>query len=333
MCEDLNFTPNGLVFRNPPYPQECYTSHGSPFHYSICIVSKFPLRFFDIKLTLFSQISHLLHNSVLGFFLTWSRNSKGLVGLNRLIFRNDIFRIIQILLYGCETWPVRVADERILGIFDNDSIRHILSVRRRDCVPFVELRRRICLTRIPAQLVQRRLRWFDHAARRPEGELIKDLLLPTPPLARGADELEASWRPGLPRSRPTWNRSPDRESSATHDGERTGCLTSMSALLVQRRLHWFGHAAKRPEGPSHQGPSPAHTNSNVADLESLSRLRVFGHARWKKDWVKVSNELAQDRRAWNASLRDVVNSIGDAGSTRPGWMPTQVQVVSILCYV
>ncbi len=47
-------------------------------------------------------------------------------------------------------------------------------------------------------------------------------------LARSADELEASWRHRLPRSRPTWNRSPGRESSATHDGARTGwkCLVS-----------------------------------------------------------------------------------------------------------
>ncbi len=36
------------------------------------------------------------------------------------------------------------------------------------------------------------------------------------------------------------------------------------------------------------------------------------------DWVKVSSELAQDRRAWNASVRDVVKLIGDTGSTRPG---------------
>ncbi len=48
-----------------------------------------------------------------------------------------------------------------------------------------------------------------------------------------------------------------------------------------------------------------------ADLEPISGPRVFGHARWRKDWVKVSSELAQDRR-------DVVNAIGDAGSTRPG---------------
>ncbi len=48
-------------------------------------------------------------------------------------------------------------------------------------------------------------------------------------LACGANELEASWRRGQPRSRPTWNPSPDRASSATHVGERTGwkCLASL----------------------------------------------------------------------------------------------------------
>ncbi len=65
-----------------------------------------------------------------------------------------------ILLNGCETWHIRVADERMLGVFDNDSIRRILRVRRRDCVPSVELRRRLGLTSIPALLVQKRLRWF-----------------------------------------------------------------------------------------------------------------------------------------------------------------------------
>ncbi len=42
----------------------------------------------------------------------------------------------------------------------------------------------------------------------------------------------------------------------------------------------------------------------------------FGHALWRKDWVKVFIELAQDRRAWSASV--VGNSIGDAGSLAPG---------------
>ncbi len=50
-----------------------------------------------------------------------------------------------------------------------DRIRRILRVRRRDCVPSKEKRRRLCFTSIPALIVQRRLRWFGHAARRPEG--------------------------------------------------------------------------------------------------------------------------------------------------------------------
>ncbi len=89
-----------------------------------------------------------------------------------------------ILLYGCETWSVRVANERMLEVFGNDSIRRILHLRRRDCVSSVALRRRLCLTCILPLLVQRRLGWFGHAARRPADELIKDLLLPTPSRTR-----------------------------------------------------------------------------------------------------------------------------------------------------
>ncbi len=69
----------------------------------------------------------------------------------------------------------------MLEVFDNDSTHRILRLRHRDCVPSVELRRHLCLTSMPALLVERGLRWFGYAARRPEGELIKDLLLPTPP--------------------------------------------------------------------------------------------------------------------------------------------------------
>ncbi len=34
-----------------------------------------------------------------------------------------------ILLYGCKTWPVREVDERMLEVFDNDSILRILRVK------------------------------------------------------------------------------------------------------------------------------------------------------------------------------------------------------------
>ncbi len=70
-----------------------------------------------------------------------------------------------------------MADERGLTVFDNDSIRRILHVRRRDCVPAVEMQRRFRLASKPAQLGQRKHRYFDLAARRPD-ELIMNLLLP-----------------------------------------------------------------------------------------------------------------------------------------------------------
>ncbi len=52
-------------------------------------------------------------------------------------------------------------------------------------------------------------------------------------------------------------------------------------------------------------------------LGALSGPRVFGFTRWRKDWVDVSSGLVQGRRAWGASVRDVVNSVGDAGSNLP----------------
>ncbi len=138
-----------------------------------------------------------------------------------------------ILLNGCETWPVRVVEEMMLEFFDNGSRYRIRRVKRRYCVPSVELRRRLCFSCIPALLVQRRLLWFGHAARRPDGELVMDLLLPTPPRA---------WRRRTRGQPKTW-------------------ATALNG-----------------------GPGP------------LSGPRVFRNARWRKDLVKVSSDLAQDRR-------------------------------------
>ncbi len=120
-------------------------------------------------------------------FCLWSRREISLRTKGRIY----LAVVRSILPYGCETWSVRVAGERVLGVFDNDSIRRILRVRRRDCVPSVGLRRRPCLTSIPALFVQRRLHWFGHAARHFEGELIKNFPFPHR-LACGSDELEAS---------------------------------------------------------------------------------------------------------------------------------------------
>ncbi len=74
----------------------------------------------------------------------WSRRDISLRTKGRVY--QAVVRSIR--LYGCETWPVRVADERLLEVFDNYGIRRILRVRHRDRVPSVELRRRLRFTSI-----------------------------------------------------------------------------------------------------------------------------------------------------------------------------------------
>jgi hypothetical protein len=78
-----------------------------------------------------------------------------------------------ILLYGCETWPLRQDDERRLSVFDHWCLRYILRVRYFHRITNDEIRRR-CFN-IP-QLVdvikQNRLRWAGHVLRRPEDEIV-----------------------------------------------------------------------------------------------------------------------------------------------------------------
>ncbi len=79
----------------------------------------------------------------------------------------------------------------------------------------MELRRRLCLTSIPALLVQRRLRWFGHASYR---------------IARGANELEVRSRRGQRRS--IWNRCVQRAGSTRQRYDR---FCSLVASKSSRR--------------------------------------------------------------------------------------------------
>ncbi len=47
-------------------------------------------------------------------------------------------------------------------------------------------------------------------------------------------------------------------------------------------------------------------NRDLGSLEPLSGPRVYGYARWRKDWVKVFSEFAQDCRALGASIKSTL---------------------------
>ncbi len=105
------------------------------------------------------------------------------------------------MIYSCDLWPVRVAHEWMLADIGNDSIRLILHLRRRHRVPSTGLRRHLRLSSFQAQLVERMLHWFGHALRRPDSELINDLLPPIQPADWKPDEgvgNHGKARPGAP---------------------------------------------------------------------------------------------------------------------------------------
>ncbi len=80
---------------------------------------------------------------------------RGRINLARSAFSRRVERAVvrSNLFLSCETWPLRVAGERMMEVFDNDSICRILHVRCRDCVSSAELRRRLRITGTPALLV------------------------------------------------------------------------------------------------------------------------------------------------------------------------------------
>ncbi len=53
------------------------------------------------------------------------------------------------------------------------------------------------------------------------------------------------------------------------------------------------------------------------DLVWLIGPAVVGIRRWDKEWASLAMDLAQDRRAWSAAVRDAVNAM-DADSARAG---------------
>ncbi len=77
------------------------------------------------------------------------------------------------------------------------------------------------------ELVQRRLSWFGQAKRRPDGELIKDRLLPTPPRTRTGGQLK------------TWATTikTDLEPISGHAGW-SGYWVKVSSELAQDGRAW-----------------------------------------------------------------------------------------------
>ena len=81
-----------------------------------------------------------------------------------------------VLLYGCETWPLRCEDTRKLEVFDHWCLRIISKVRWSEGISNEAIRRRCDIPRLSALIIQRRLQWFGHVLRKPADQLTKKVL-------------------------------------------------------------------------------------------------------------------------------------------------------------
>ncbi len=103
-------------------------------------------------------------------------------------------------------------------------------------------------------------------------------------------------------------------------------------MLFQRRLRWFGLAARRlageiireamnPEPTVHWrkkrgGQLKTWMTTLKEDLARLSGPAVYRLRRWNQDWMTIWIAWAQDRGAWASAVRGAVAAI-DAGATAP----------------
>ncbi len=96
----------------------------------------------------------------------------------RLNIRMLVYRAIipPTLLYGCETWPLTPEETRRLNVVQNDCMRTMLTLKRRDHIHIEELQRRCQQAGIQDLTRKYRLRFAGHLARRPDYRLPKQLL-------------------------------------------------------------------------------------------------------------------------------------------------------------
>jgi len=107
--------------------------------------------------------------------------------------------IRSVLLYGCETWPMKKDDLDRLSAFEHICWRRILRIPYTAHVENETVRKRFHHEELTEHLLQkRRLRWLGHALRMPDERLPKATLM-----ANGLP----GWKRPLGRPRKTWQRT------------------------------------------------------------------------------------------------------------------------------
>ncbi|VDN56297.1 unnamed protein product [Dracunculus medinensis] len=94
-------------------------------------------------------------------------NRREIIIKTKIRIYNAVIR--SILLYGSETWPMRVEDIKKLSAFDHSCLRYVLRIRAdKISQDRIHLRsNNTCINNV----IERRLRWLGHILRRPPQDL------------------------------------------------------------------------------------------------------------------------------------------------------------------
>ena len=80
-----------------------------------------------------------------------------------------------VMLYGSETWPIKVEESQRLHRNEMSMVRWVCGVTMRDRYPCEELRAWVGIKPIVDVMRQRRLCWFGHIERREDNSWLKKM--------------------------------------------------------------------------------------------------------------------------------------------------------------
>ncbi|KAI8499222.1 hypothetical protein Bbelb_229860 [Branchiostoma belcheri] len=138
--------------------------------------------------------------------------------------------VLSTLLYGCETWHLKLSQERRLDAFDSKCLRKILGIRWDDFISNDNIRLQTKQQPVSSTICKRRLSWLGHAVRLPPVRLANQVLQWFPEGWRRRGRPKMNWRQTVERDLQAVNMSWKEALRLAADRGSWAALTASCSL-------------------------------------------------------------------------------------------------------